>query len=226
MSWMGRYWTLLGVSVVWCFSFSVLVCAGQLSGGLAGEARHYWEEGRRAQQAGDIDGALVCYQKAVLLDPAYATAYDQVFAAPSQPPTFEPPAALPPSAAAPALSAAPLPALPRPIMWPDASRLTHELSKAYFDLGVAYTELKAYAKAIQAFEKSLALNPRYAQAHAHLGLLYKHVRNDADRATRHLQTYLQLNPQARDREELESLLALMQRSQLKTSAAPPDTWVP
>lgn len=95
----------------------------------------------------------------------------------------------------------------------DVGRLSHELAKSYYDLGVAYTELKAYPKAVSAFEKSLAFNPLHAQAHAHLGLLYKHVQNNPDKARQHLETYLHLNPNARDREELEALIAFLQRAQ-------------
>lgn len=109
--------------------------------------------------------------------------------------------------------------------WPDVGRLTQELSNTYFDLGVACTELKAYPNAINAFEKSLALNPLNAQAHAHLGLLYKHVQNDPEKASQHLQAYLQLNPNADDRQELEALIALLQRTQpSRTSSTPTSAW--
>lgn len=96
----------------------------------------------------------------------------------------------------------------------DVGRLSQELGKTYYDLGVAYTKLKAYPKAVAAFERALAHDPMHAQSHAHLGLLYKHVQNDPQKASRHLQTYLQLTPNATDREELEALIALLQRTQV------------
>ena len=104
-----------------------------------------------------------------------------------------------------------------PELQTEAERLTGELAKAYCNLGVPYTELRVYPKAIDAYEKSLALNPALPQAHAHLGLLYKQVRNDPDKASQHLQTYLRLNPHAADREELEALLALMQRDRPRSA---------
>lgn len=194
-----------------------------MTGGLAAEAQRYWEEGQRAQQAGDLESALMCYQKAVLLNPAYTAAYYQVFAAPLQPP----PAPASDASEQPLVALPPVPALPQPsiaqqpMFWPDMSRLTQALAKVHFDLGVAYTELKAYPKAIAAFEKTLTFNPKHAQAHAHLGLLYKHVQNDPERASRHLQAYLQLNPNADDREELEALIALLQRTQPSRASTPP-----
>jgi len=85
-----------------------------------------------------------------------------------------------------------------------------DLVALYHQLGVAYTQLKLYPQAIEAYEKCLTLNPKHAEAHHHLGLLYKHVRQDSERATRHLQEYLRLTPDASDRKQLEILLRLSQ----------------
>ncbi len=86
-----------------------------------------------------------------------------------------------------------------------------ERAKLYYDLGVAYTQLKAYSQAIEAYENSLSLDPNNAQAHYDVGLLYKHVHNDMEKARQHLRTYLQMTPNATDRKQLEALLGLMQR---------------
>ena len=200
-------------------------------GGLAREASLYRQEGYEAQRAGDMDEAIANYHKAILLDPAYATAYNDLGV------SYETLGQLerakqaytqcleinPRHASASAnlarlserqgtLRASPL-SNSDPELEIEVGRLTNELAKAYYDLGVAYTELRAYPKAIDAYEKSVVLNPASPQAYAHLGLLYKQVRHDPDKASRHLQTYLRLNPHAADREELEALLALMQRDQ-------------
>lgn len=42
------------------------------------DAKAYREEGYKAQSLGDIEGALIWYQKAVLLDPHYALAYNDI----------------------------------------------------------------------------------------------------------------------------------------------------
>ncbi|MDP3723228.1 MAG: tetratricopeptide repeat protein [Candidatus Omnitrophota bacterium] len=88
----------------------------------------------------------------------------------------------------------------------------------YHELGVAYTQLQAYTKAIEAFEKALRLNPDNPQTHYHLGLLYKQARKDLQKASHHLRTYLQLSPQASDRKQLEVLLTLMQRERPQSPA--------
>ena len=91
------------------------------------------------------------------------------------------------------------------------TKFQDEQAKLYADLGVVYTQLKAYSQAIEAYEKSLTLEPANAQVHYHLGLLYKYVRNDVEKASQHLHTYLQMSPNATDRKQLEALLGLMQR---------------
>ena len=88
----------------------------------------------------------------------------------------------------------------------------------HHELGVAYTQLQAYAKAIGAFEEALRLNPDNPQTHYHLGLLYKQARKDVQKASHHLRTYLQLSPQASDRKQLEVLLTLMQRERPQSPA--------
>ena len=45
---------------------------------LKGDAKAYREEGYRAQSLGDLEGALIWYQKAVQMDPHYAQAYNDV----------------------------------------------------------------------------------------------------------------------------------------------------
>lgn len=271
--------------------------------GLAREARLYRQQGYEAQQAGEMEDAIAKYHKAIFLDPAYATAYNDLGVSyealgqlerarqaytqclevnPRHPSAYanlamlserqgkfdealvywqrraelgdpgdlwtqkaqervaeltgkrptevvtslhpeQTPSANPSKPARPSAAPRPRASVPTTLTSPlsksypeleiEVGRLTNELAKVYYELGVAYTELRAYPRAIDAYEKSVALNPAYPQAHAHLGLLYKQVRNDPDKASRHLKTYLRLNPQAADREELEALLALMQRDQ-------------
>ena len=187
-------------------------------GGLAKEACLYRQEGYEAQRAGDMDEAITNYHKAILLDPAYATAYNDLGVSyetlgqlERAKQAYTQCLEINPRHASASANLARL--SEREGNFSEVGRLTNELAETYYDLGVAYTELRAYSKAIDAYEKSVALNPASGQAYAHLGLLYKQVRHDPDKASRHLHTYLRLNPHAADREELEALLALMQRDQ-------------
>ncbi|MBI2496302.1 MAG: tetratricopeptide repeat protein [Candidatus Omnitrophica bacterium] len=83
-------------------------------------------------------------------------------------------------------------------------------AKRYDELAVSYIRLHRYPQAIEAVEKALALNPNAPQAHYHAGLLYQYVQKDSEQAVSHLQAYLELHPQAGDREHLEQLIKLLQ----------------
>jgi len=62
--------------VIFLFIFPLL--SSQAASLLKDDAKAYREEGYRAQSLGDIEGALVWYQKAVQLDPHYAQAYNDI----------------------------------------------------------------------------------------------------------------------------------------------------
>ena len=73
----------------------------------------------------------------------------------------------------------------------------------HYNLAVAYTKSKLYDDAIEAYEKSLGLDPNNADAHYNLGLLYSDVKNNSKKAIAHYKKYLELKPDAEDRDDVQ-----------------------
>ncbi len=78
-----------------------------------------------------------------------------------------------------------------------------------YNLGVAYTGAGYYDEAIEAYLRSLELNPSNADAHYNLAVVYDTVRQDPEKAVEHYKKYLELKPGASDsgdiREAIERL---------------------
>jgi len=87
--------------------------------------------------------------------------------------------------------------------------LQNERAMLYQELGTAYTQAKLFDLAIEAYEKSLSFNSRNPDVHYNLGLLYKHSRNNSKKAVYHFKKYLQLNPEAKNREEVKYLIEML-----------------
>jgi tetratricopeptide (TPR) repeat protein len=85
----------------------------------------------------------------------------------------------------------------------EAARLAPENVLVWTNLAAAYlgklpfASLEMQDKAIQAYEKALALNPRTPNAHYNLGLIYLE-RDDAMRASAHFSDALETDPTDRD----------------------------
>lgn len=84
-----------------------------------------------------------------------------------------------------------------------------EWSAYYQELGTAYTQAQRFDSAIEAYLKSLKADPDNAKSHYNLGLLYKHSRNNGKKAAWHLKKYLQLEPGAQNRDEVEYLIQML-----------------
>ena len=80
--------------------------------------------------------------------------------------------------------------------------LQKERALYYYDLGVAYTQSKFYEEAIGVYEKSLSFNSDNPDAHYNLALLYDSFEQDSEKASLHYQKYLELKPDADDKEEV------------------------
>jgi chromosome segregation ATPase len=86
-----------------------------------------------------------------------------------------------------------------------------EKTGLYEKLGMAYMQLQLFDLAIESYEQALSINSLQAGLHYHLGLLYKHARNNAQKSIYHLREYLKLAPETRNREEVEYLIEAMKR---------------
>ena len=85
----------------------------------------------------------------------------------------------------------------------------NEEAKLYEELGTAYTQAKLFDLAIDAYIKSLSFNSRNAQVHYNLGLLYKHSQDNYKKSVYHFKKYLALDPQAKNRKEVEYLIKML-----------------
>ncbi|UCD15477.1 MAG: tetratricopeptide repeat protein [Candidatus Omnitrophota bacterium] len=72
----------------------------------------------------------------------------------------------------------------------------------YYNLGVSYVQAKLFSKAVEAYEKSLSFEPKNAEAHYNLGLLYENFNLEPEKAILHYQKYLELKPEASDKQEV------------------------
>jgi tetratricopeptide (TPR) repeat protein len=92
--------------------------------------------------------------------------------------------------------------------------LKKKFSVLYQKLGTAYTEAKLFDLAIEAYNKSLDMDPYNAEVHYNLGILYKHRRDNNDLAKFHLKKYLELKPDAENKKEVEYFIKMLKQVQL------------
>ena len=90
--------------------------------------------------------------------------------------------------------------------------LKQERSLYQYNLGIVYAQAKQYDEAIESYRKSIEFNPNNADAHYNLGLLYERVKALPDRAVFHYRRYLELNPQAEDRDEVQQWIDMLTAS--------------
>ena len=93
------------------------------------------------------------------------------------------------------------------------SALKRKLALAYQQLGTVYTKVGLFDLAIEAYNTSLYYDKGYAIVYYHLGLLYHHAKKDTQKSIYHFQKYLQLNPEAEDREEVAYLINMLMETQ-------------
>lgn len=58
-------------------------------------------------------------------------------------------------------------------IWADTTRKASHKARPHFGLGYSYLNKGHYNQAIEELEKSIELNPTYAEAYCHLGIAYK-----------------------------------------------------
>lgn len=84
-----------------------------------------------------------------------------------------------------------------------------EKAALYEELGTSYVQSKLYDLAIDTYEKSIKLVPRNAEIHYNLGLLYKHSQSNRDKAIWNFKKYLEFNPKAKNRVEVEYFIKML-----------------
>ncbi len=77
----------------------------------------------------------------------------------------------------------------------------------FYNLGALNYNQKEFRTAAEAYERAIALRPKYAAAHKELGYTYWEL-NERRKAATHFQTYLDLQPKAGDREEIEARIMI------------------
>ena len=81
--------------------------------------------------------------------------------------------------------------------------LQHERAVSHYNMGALYAQARRYEEAVEAYETSLRFDPSDSDTHYNLGLLYEKVIRDPAQALSHYRTYLELNPDAHDRDEVQ-----------------------
>ena len=84
--------------------------------------------------------------------------------------------------------------------------LQKERGLYHYNLAVSYAQAKLYDEAIASYEKSLTFNPDNADAHYNLGVLYADFKSDSEKAISNYRKYLELKPDANDKEEVLRLM--------------------
>lgn len=89
------------------------------------------------------------------------------------------------------------------------ARLKQERAVHQYNLGVVYAQAQRYDEAIEVYQQSLDLDPKNADAYYNLGLLYERIEEQPEKAAWHYRKYLELNPTAEDREEVEHWIDML-----------------
>ncbi len=76
------------------------------------------------------------------------------------------------------------------------ARFAPESAKVHNNLGEAFRMMREGKRSEGALQKSVALNPDYAEAHYNLGMLYKNLLDHPTKAATHFRRYLYLRPTA------------------------------
>jgi len=91
----------------------------------------------------------------------------------------------------------------------EGRRAEADKAKIYFELGNAYTKAKMFREAIDAYTVSLGADPKNAEVHYNLGLLYQRYQGDTDKAVFHFQKYLKSHPPPDREKEVKYLLGML-----------------
>lgn len=96
----------------------------------------------------------------------------------------------------------------------DSDEISRKLYENAYDDYVNNGDIK---KALEEYNRVIQMNPRFADAYFDLGFIYNSIGKKTE-AIIHFKNYLEHNPYARDRDEIESIiesLKLMQSKNIK-----------
>lgn len=85
-------------------------------------------------------------------------------------------------------------------------RLDEKFYEAHNEMGIAHEMLREYRAAEKSYLECIEIEPRFAQAHRNLGLLYVTKLGEGDKAVLHLEKTLELDPDQPDAGKLREAL--------------------
>lgn len=89
-------------------------------------------------------------------------------------------------------------------------RFWPQSAKAYNNLGEVYRRMKETKKAEQAYQKSLEINPKYADAHYNIGTFYDGIVRNPQKAAFHYKKYIELKPTSPEAVQVGQWLAAIE----------------
>lgn len=90
-------------------------------------------------------------------------------------------------------------------------QLERQIALLYYNLGVSYVKENNYEMAVDAYERTLLLNPNDADAHYNLAIIYDEYKKNPKRAVEHYKKYLQLNPDTPDIDEVKEWIERLEK---------------
>lgn len=150
---------------------------------------------KRKLEPADVEGAVALCYEALAIDPSYAPAYDCLGGIYTGAGDYERARAAYEKYTQ---------------VWPTSKDGYYGLGTTLFYVGKPSPQWKKILQdAITAYEKSLAIDPDFAACHYNIASLYK-IFEDVQKASFHFRRYIELEPEAPNRKEIEETLAAWQ----------------
>jgi|GEM_PF-831397 len=90
-------------------------------------------------------------------------------------------------------------------------KLKTEAERYHYKLGVIYSQQKEFDSAVTEFRTVLGYNPKNAQAHYNLGIIYDDYFKDKKNASVHYHSFLDSNPKPEDAEAVREWLTNLEK---------------
>ncbi len=86
-------------------------------------------------------------------------------------------------------------------------QLLKEIAEMHYNMGVFFTDNKQYPQAEKEYLRALDFDPNNLKVHYNLGYLYAEDLDKQDKAVKHLEKFLQLDPDAKESEAIRAYIA-------------------